>query len=252
MSFSTHLQKQVILASFLTGKYDLNRSMMWQEDDYSVIKEWAESIKSLDLQGVLYHNHFSEATCEEYQNENLLFIRVDYQAKFNPNIYRYYLYKEFVKEHKTKLESLFVTDVTDVVVIKNPFTEPLFLENPIILFCGDEPKKLDNEWMKAHSNHLRSQITNYETYEENFKDEILLNCGIIGGNIKVMEDLFIQLWQIHKTYNQHNQTAYTGDMGAFNYLARTQFNHQLKHGSPINTEFKAYQEQRTDCWFRHK
>lgn len=252
MSFSTHLQKQVILTSFLTGKYDVNRSVMWQENDYSVIKEWAESIKSLSLQGILYHNHFSEATCKEYQDEHLLFIKVDYQAKFNPNIYRYYLYKNFIEEHKTKLESLFVTDVTDVVVIKNPFIESLFLENPTSVFCGDEPKTLDNEWMQAHSNHLRSQIADYEAYEAQFKNETLLNCGIIGGNIKVMEELFTQLWQIHKTYNHHNQTAYTGDMGAFNYLLRTQFNHHLKHGSPINTEFKAYQEERTDCWFRHK
>jgi hypothetical protein len=41
-------------------------------------------------------------------------------------------------------------------------------------------------------------------------------------------------------------------MGAFNYLARTKFNNQLKHGAPVNTLFKGYELERKDCWFRHK
>jgi hypothetical protein len=61
-----------------------------------------------------------------------------------------------------------------------------------------------------------------------------------------------KLAQIHEQYNHDNQTAYTGDMGAFNYLMRTQFNQQVLHGSPINTVFKAYKLNKTDCWFRHK
>jgi len=41
-------------------------------------------------------------------------------------------------------------------------------------------------------------------------------------------------------------------MGAFNYLARTQFNGHLRHGAPVNTVFKMYENERQDCWFRHK
>jgi len=41
-------------------------------------------------------------------------------------------------------------------------------------------------------------------------------------------------------------------MGAFNYLTRTQFNEQIIHGTPVNTVFKGYENERTDCWFRHK
>jgi hypothetical protein len=26
----------------------------------------------------------------------------------------------------------------------------------------------------------------------------------------------------------------------------------LRHGFPVNTVFKAYEETRSDCWFRHK
>jgi hypothetical protein len=106
--------------------------------------------------------------------------------------------------------------------------------------------------MVLHAAHLRSKIADYQRYEENFKEAVLLNCGIIGGNVQVMQSLIGQLCAIHEKYNSDNQTAYTGDMGAFNYLIRTQFNEQVLHGPPINTIFKEYQAERKDCWFRHK
>ena len=58
--------------------------------------------------------------------------------------------------------------------------------------------------------------------------------------------------EIHFHYNQNNKTAFTGDMGAFNYVIRKYFNEKILHGAPINTVFKAYEDQRIDCWFRHK
>ena len=82
--------------------------------------------------------------------------------------------------------------------------------------------------------------------------ETLLNCGIIGGNASLMFDFIKRLWSIHQHANYANETAFTGDMGAFNYLVRTQFNEQLRHGAPVNTVFKMYENERTDCWFRHK
>ena len=57
---------------------------------------------------------------------------------------------------------------------------------------------------------------------------------------------------IHQTITINNQTPYTLDMGAFNYIARTQFADKLINGTPVNTQFKKYEENRMDCWFRHK
>jgi hypothetical protein len=106
--------------------------------------------------------------------------------------------------------------------------------------------------MDAHSSSLRSQIDDYADYEARFASETLLNCGIIGGHYPIFFDFLQQLTAIHRRYNSENKTAYTGDMGAFNYLARTKFNDRLRHGFPVNTVFKAYEETRSDCWFRHK
>jgi outer membrane protein OmpA-like peptidoglycan-associated protein len=58
----------------------------------------------------------------------------------------------------------------------------------------------------------------------------------MGGNITIMKHFIKKLWNIHQKYNSDNKTAFTGDMGAFNYLIRTQYNNKVIHGKPVNTE----------------
>lgn len=243
--------KDYIVASYISGVYDVNRNTVLADDDYSIIQDWADSISKLKLQGIIFHNNFSAATCERYQNECITFVKVDHDVQFNPNVYRYYIYSEFLKLNSEFVNNIFFTDISDVIILKNPFLEQLFIDNPASIFCGDEPKTLNNEWMQQHSENLRNKISDYKMYEYNFADSVLLNCGIIGGNIAIMKPFINKLWAIHQKYNSDNNTAFTGDMGAFNYLIRTQYNNKVIHGKPVNTEFKKYLEN-TPCWFKHK
>lgn len=244
--------EQIIMGCLLTGIHDVNRNTVLQNDDYNLVKEWADSITGLKIQGIIFHNNFSAETCLKYENENIHFIQVKHDPSFNPNVYRYFIYKDFLEKNKDNTKAVFCTDISDVVVLKNPFVQPLFLSNSNKIFCGDEPKILNDEWMREHAAHLRNHIPDYAAYEETFKDEQLLNCGIIGGDIKVMQEFIVTLTEIHECYNRGNQTAFTGDMGAFNYLARTQYNNLLCHGKPVNTVFKAFGNNNSTCWFRHK
>ena len=244
--------KQIICATLLTGVYDVNRNEILAEDQFEIIKDWYHSIIKLQLRGIIFHNTFSNETVNTYQNANVSFIKVNYDGTLNANVYRYLIYKNFLEAYADKISHLFVTDIADVEVIKNPFTETLFLNNPETLFCGDELEKLNNEWMQNHNTHLRNSISGFAAYEEENKNKTLLNCGVIGGSFTVMKKLIDQLVNIHSTYTIHNKSPYTLDMGAFNYVARTQFSMHLQHGEPINTEFKQYQITRSDCWFKHK
>jgi hypothetical protein len=250
--FLTTGKENVIMACHMTGIYDVNRNTVLPDDAYSLIKEWADSIIDLNLKGIVFHNNFSEQTCAQIQGNHIHFIKVKHDARFTPNVYRYFLYKDFIQKHFHELANVFVTDITDVVVLKDPFQDPLFINKPQAIFCGDEPKCLLDDWMILHGSHLRSKIHDYQQYEEKFKEATLLNCGVIGGNVDVMHTFISQLCSIHEQHNTDNQTAYTGDMGAFNYLVRTQFNDKVIHGPPVNTVFKEYEAERKDCWFRHK
>ncbi len=250
--FSLASPCNLICATLLTGVYDVNRNESVAEDDFTRIKDWYESIVKLQLRGVIFHNTFSKKTVETYQNEQVSFVTVDFDKCLNANVFRYLIYQDFIRQFEDKILNVFVTDVSDVEVIQNPFVQPLFLANPDTLFCGDEPETLDNEWMQNHSTHLRNLMPGFADFEQRNQKETLLNCGIIGGDVQVMKRVMDNLAHIHRTYTIHNQTPYTLDMGAFNFVARTQFAHHLLHGAPINTQFKQYESKRTDCWFRHK
>lgn len=242
----------LICATILTGVYDVNRNELVAEDDVSRIQDWYDSVTKLQLRGVIFHNTFSQRTVEAYQNKYVSFVSVSYNKRLNANVFRYLVYQELLRQFADQITHLFVTDISDVVVIQNPFVQPLFLQHPDALFCGDELETLDNEWMHHHSTHLRNSITNFSDYEQANQQKTLLNCGIIGGNVQIMRELIDSLAYIHRTYTIHNQTPYTLDMGAFNFVARTQFGERLLHGAPINTRFKQYESTRSDCWFRHK
>ena len=162
------------------------------------------------------------------------------------------MYNDFLQHHVQFFKSIFVTDITDVTLVNNPFIDSYFIKNSTSIFCGDEPKALNNDWMREHSTNLRKNISDYAEYESKFGSETLLNCGVIGSKAPIFFDFIKKLCAIHEYANRANQTAYTGDMGTFNYLARTQFNKHLRHGTPVNTVFKMYENERQDCWFRHK
>ena len=137
-------------------------------------------------------------------------------------------------------------------MLKNPFEDLLFNHHPQHIFCGDEPQILANDWMQKHCTHLRKNVLNFEEFEKRYSQSILLNCGIIGGEIFIMKSFIEKLSQLHQLHNVNNPTAYTGDMGGFNYIVRTFFNEKIIHGKPVNTIFKAYENHRIDCWFQHK
>lgn len=246
------IQPEIIMGCLLTGIHDVNRNTVLENDDYSLVKDWADSIIALKLQGIIFHNNFSAETCIQFSNKNIQFIKVEHNSIFNPNVYRYFIYKDFLEKNKPNIKKVFCTDISDVVVLKNPFKQPLFTDNAAKIFCGDEPKKLNDEWMIEHAGHLRNNIADYAAYEEIFKEKQLLNCGIIGGDIKVMRKFIEELTILHEKYNQDNKTEFTGDMGAFNYLARTKYNNGITHGAPVNTTFKHYETDNENCWFRHK
>jgi hypothetical protein len=256
MSFSNtkgiSSDRNLIMACHISGVFDVNRNETLNDDNYELVREWAESIAAQKLHGIIFHNNFSAETCLNHENEFISFIRVNYNPAFNPNVFRYFVYLDFLKKNADRFDNLFVTDVSDVTLMKNPFTDPFFTENPSTLFCGDEPKILNNDWMNDHSTHLRNNIADYAAYEQKFADATLLNCGIIGGKAPLFFEFIQQLCDIHLKGNSDNKTAFTGDMGAFNYVARTRFNESIKHGTPVNTVFKAYENDRRDCWFKHK
>ena len=106
--------KNIIMACLITGIYDVNRSETLENDKYELVQHWAESLTSLKLNGLIFHNNFSLETCQKYQNEYVSFVRINHDSSsFNPNVYRYFVYKEFLDRHEGEIENVFLTDISD-------------------------------------------------------------------------------------------------------------------------------------------
>lgn len=244
--------KNIICASIFTGVYDVNRSEMLLQDDFTIVEKWYNAIQKAGLNGIIFHNNFSDQTILKYQSTSIQFIKVDFNSELNGNVYRYIVYDDFLKRYGHQIENIFFTDIGDVEVIKSPFDDPFFQHNTNTIFCGDEMEVFDNEWMRAHCTHLRNHIPDFLDFENQNKDAPLLNCGIIGGKTSQLILLMKALAALHNTFTISNQTKYTLDMGAFNYVVRKLFPEKIIHGFPVNTRFKHYESNRLDCWFRHK
>jgi hypothetical protein len=242
----------LICASLFTGVYDVNRNELLPQDKFPLIEKWCQSIQNLKLNGIVFHNNFSEKTISSLDPDRIRFVKVNFNTLLSANVYRYLVYFDFLKKYGHEIQSVFFTDIADVEVIKDPFIDSFFRQNPDSLFCGDEEQTVDNPWMRDHCSHLRNHMPEFGRFEEINKTQTLLNCGVMGGKTAVMLSLMEELARIHTTYTISNRTPYTLDMGAFNFVARTRFSYLLRHGFPVNTRFKSYESERTDCWFRHK
>ncbi len=124
----------LILACHITGVYDVNRSTTLQDDNFELVRAWAESVAAAKVNGLLFHNGFSEETCQTYANEYLTFVKITYNPQFNPNVYRYLVYLDFLEKQANPPANIFVTDVSDVTLVNNPFTDPVFIASTNTLF----------------------------------------------------------------------------------------------------------------------
>ena len=113
----------VIMACHITGVYDVNRNETLHDDSYELVRAWAESIANKKLHGIIFHNNFSAETCRKYENDHISFIRVDYNPAFNPNVFRYFVYRDFLEKNgiSTSQEFVLITSAFHMTRAKGCF-----------------------------------------------------------------------------------------------------------------------------------
>ena len=95
--FSVPVHKDLMLACHITGIYDVNRRTTLEDNNYDLVKDWAESIAAQSLDGIIFHNKLTEENCAKHKNEHVSFVKMDYNHQFNSNVCRYLIYGDFVR-----------------------------------------------------------------------------------------------------------------------------------------------------------
>lgn len=221
-------KENIFLTCYFTGVND-TQGREWKP----IIEPLLPLIKSLkETRLVVLHD-----CLQDPEIENVDFVKVS--TSINPYFQRWISYRKFLMENIDKYKNVFCIDATDVEILKEPDWQNLG-DN---LFVGDEPEILNCEWMmKKHP------VPILTTFFAQNKDKQLLNAGVCGGSVETVLEFMRALIDM---YQLNRGVLGVTDMGVFNYIARQNFQHKLRHGREVTTTFKAY-ENNNYSWIKHK
>lgn len=159
------------------------------------------------------------------------------------------IFRDYLKRHRNEYDKVLLSDVFDVVILKPNLFE--FMENDI-LYIGDETGTLDVNWVRQNSKALLKYDMFNQWYQSN-KNKVMLNTGLIGGNIDLVIHLLDKICDIILKYCKNYDEG--NDMFILNYICYSAINSgELKiiHGHPFNTKFKQYEHNNKECYLAHK
>jgi len=224
----------IILTSYFTGIADPQRGERW-EADMTVFKDLSNSALDNYIEWILLHDCFDNRPCMP---------RV--KATINPYFQRWISYRKYLIDNRDKLRFVFCTDATDVEVLNNPFPH---MQHGV-LYTGDEPGTIWNQWLIAH--HKNNTL---QAFFRSHAKQPLLNAGLLGGDVDTVIRFCGAMIDKYMEYTADEQLRRLPgpgltDMGIFNQVAYTG-GFQVEHGRRVNTIFKTYQKT-GESWFRHK
>lgn len=213
--------KDVVIACYFAGVNDPQRNKQWAVD-LQAIDKLKRSVESKGIEFVLIHN------CFDLPN------RVTISA--SPYFERWLKEWQYLRDRRD-ISNVFVVDATDVDMVNNPF--PHLKDD--VLYVGDEPSTLANNWMLQR--HREPSVNEYLRGHSKLP---LLNCGVVGGNRKLVMSLCRDIYMYHFNKPQ-DQT----EMGIFNVLCHDKYAGVIEYGRHVTSVFKRY-ERTTNAWWRHK
>lgn len=214
--------KDVVIACYFANVLDPQRNTTWSPE-LKAIEKLKLSVEAQGVEFVLIHN------CFDLPN------RVSISS--TPYFERWLKEWQYLRDRRD-IVNVFVVDATDVDMVNNPFPHI----EPGKLYIGDEPgNTLNNNWMITR--HLEPNVNSYLRANANLP---LLNCGVVGGNRRLVMELCKDIYQYHFEYPQD-----LTEMGIFNRLMHTKYTNIVESGRRVTSLFKKY-ESRPASWFRHK
>ena len=235
-----------IIASYLTTAIDNQRDIYTEKDNVKYIEEWYNTLIFNKLNGIIFFDDLSDEFIKGFPG--VKFNKVD-SIPFAMQLhdYRWFTYLSYLKNNQ-EIKNVFFTDIADVKIIKDPFTQPEF--NDCTLYIGDEINKMDS-WIVRCVSEAFEIIDDYHEIINKHWEESLLNCGILGGS----RGIVMRYLELFKEYTlkilDRPTFDKTVDMPIFNYVVWKYFYPNILHGLPVNSRFCSH-ENIDNVWFIHK
>jgi hypothetical protein len=237
-----------IATTYLTTAVDSQRNTTKLIDDDKYIINWYVSIVKNGLNGIILHDGLSQEFMDRYNKVD--FLQVD-PIPEGAQLYDYRWAAYLKCFEKYEIDNIFFTDVSDVTVQKNPFTDPFYQKDK--LYCGDVQtyhSTLGEEpWIAISL--LNKDLIKLPGFVKTMKsNKLILNCGTFGGSMPLIYT-FLKIMNLYMTFVKFRPLDIVGDITLFNYIMYRYFSKQFYCGYPVNSVFRKY-EKRNDVWFIHK
>lgn len=214
--------RDVVLTSYFTGVYDPQRGRAWQADQ-AQLQPLLRSLQGHE--SVVFHNELPA----DFPGERV-------QRVHSPYFDRWRVIYGWLRAHPD-VRYVWCVDSTDVVCLRDPFADL----RAGVLYVGSEIASVGIEWMRK--NHPE-----YAGWIDQHHDQLLLNCGLVGGDRATVMAL------CHRMLREYGDKCIAGctptfDMGAFNVAARA---FQYETGPRVHTVFRRFDHANKVAMWAHK
>lgn len=214
--------RDVVLTSYVTGVWDAQRGHAWPTEPEK-LRPLLDSLQGRDV--VVFHNDLPESFGG---------VRVD--GIHSPYFDRWRFFHDWLRAHP-EVRYVWCVDSTDVICLRDPFRDL----RAGTLYVGSEMGTVGMQWMR--DNHPE-----YSDWIAKHHDNLLLNCGLVGGDRATVMAL------CQRMLREYGDRVIGGrvpvlDMGAFNVSARA---FQYETGPRVHTVFKRYDHGNRVAMWAHK
>lgn len=229
--------ENVVLTCLLTTQKDPQRGKPMQASP-ALLTDLHQSLKH-DGRFVVLHTNLTGTM----PGAELVTVEQHVNVYFN----RWLHYYRWLRDNP-QVGYVWCVDGTDVTMTRNPFPEM----EPGKLYMGTEGKTLRDEWMLKQ--HPDTTLQEFMKANPNLP---LLNMGVVGGDRETVMRFahsIIKFYfddEIDFIYGWEHGRAGIGDMGAGQYVARTQFGDVISSGPHVTNIFKSKIGVET-AWWAHK
>lgn len=215
------------------------------QNSFEYIKNWYNSIIDLGLEARVFYDNLSGEFLEKYETDKIKFIYVS-TSDYSNNDWRFFCYRNYLVEHND-FDSVFLTDGSDVVVVKDPSKILLDFPDTDYFICKDSIKLGQFPYLDIHK-QIGWENTNW--FESVVDHTDLINMGVIGGSYSNIVTFLNKFCSVRKSMKNE---YFNADMWVGQYVFRHKLSDKkLLIGEPFTSNFKQYENDRKDVYFIHK
>jgi hypothetical protein len=216
------------------------------KDSILYIAPWYDSMCDLGLDGRVFYDGLSDRFVERYTTDKIKFVKCT-PSDYSNNDWRFHCYLEHFSTYDQEFDSIFLTDGSDVTVVKDPSGILTEFPDTNLFVCQDSIKLAQFPYVKFHEDRKWPGKIKFMLNEKKWD---LINMGVVGGARDNVLEFLQEFWD---TRTSMGSPEFNADMWVGQYVFRFLLSsRKILIGDPFTSIFKGYEENREDVYFIHK